>query len=164
MSDPAASESTESVSLVGLIDQLVDAPEPPPVPMTPQTWGWVALAIVLALLVAGGIWLWLRHRRANAYRRDALDQLGEARTTAQLAVIMRRAALEAYPRTEVAALTGARLTAFLNRSSKSDFPEELGDELHRAVYGAQEATPSQDLRAAAARWLRTHRTGQGVDA
>jgi len=62
-------------SLIDLIDQLVESPEPAPVAMTPQTWGWAVLAALLALALAWIAWRAWRHWRANAYRRAALAAL-----------------------------------------------------------------------------------------
>ena len=147
----------ETESLVGLINQLVDPVSPAPVPLVPQTWGWVALALLLLALLVWG--LWRRHRRhlANAYRRAALAELSRAVTTAELAAVLRRAALAAYPRAQVASLTGADWTAFLTRTGRRRFPDTAGEELRRAPYRAPGAAPSPELRRAAEHWLKTHR-------
>ena len=177
MTDEDAPETAES--LVALIDLLVEPAPPVPVPLTPQTWGWAALAVLLLALVACGLWRWLAQRRANAYRRAALADLGTAATTAELAEILRRAALAAWPRaelaeilrraalaawprTEVAALAGADWTRFLDRTGKGGFPAAAGEELRRATYRDTGTAPSPELRAAAGRWLRSHRAGPPV--
>ena len=157
MSDAPTPTSEAPDSLIGLINLLVEPPEPAPVSMMPQTWGWAVLALLLALLLAWGVWRWLLHRRRNAYRRAALDELSATGTTAGLAAILRRAALVAYPRTEVAALSGPSWVAFLNGSSAAQFSEALGNELRHAVYREDGVPPSTELRTAAERWLRTHR-------
>ncbi|QPM88993.1 DUF4381 domain-containing protein [Pseudooceanicola algae] len=144
-------------NLIDLINQLIQPPPPDPVTMTPQTWGWVVLAGLLALVLCGALWRWLAHRRANAYRRAALFQLQNAATTAEVAVILRRAALAAYPRAQVAGLTGPAWTAFLTDSGKATFPEAEATELTRAPYRDETAAPSPALIAAAGHWLRSHR-------
>ena len=160
MTDEDAPETAES--LVALIDLLVEPAPPVPVPLTPQTWGWAALTVLLLALVAWALWRWLAQRRANAYRRAALADLGTAATTAELAEILRRAALAAWPRTEVAALAGADWTRFLDRTGKGGFPAAAGEELRRATYRDTGTAPSPELRAAAGRWLRSHRAGLPV--
>ena len=154
--EAGASESPES--LVSLIDQLIEPAAPLPVPMVPQTWGWAVLAALLVAALVAGLWRWHQSRVANAYRRTALAALAQAATTAELAAILRRAALAAYPRAEVASLTGHDWTAFLSRSGKRDFPDAAGEELRRAPYRSPDAAPSRALRDAASDWLRTHRT------
>ncbi|WP_226621272.1 DUF4381 domain-containing protein [Alloyangia pacifica] len=150
-------EGAETESLVGLINQLIDPVPPAPVSLMPQTWGWVALALLLAGLLLWGLWRWHRRHLANAYRRAALAELDRAGTTAELAAILRRAALAAFPRAEVASLTGADWTAFLSRTGRSRFPDTAGEELRRAPYRDPDAAPSPELRRAAERWLKTHR-------
>ena len=90
-------------SLIGLIDQLIEPPEPPPVAMTPRTWGWAVLAALLALALAWFGWRAWRRWRANAYRRAALAELAAAGDDpAKIAEIIRRTAIAAWPRERVA--------------------------------------------------------------
>ena len=157
-------EGAEAESLVGLIDQLIEPVPPALVPLVPQTWGWVALAVLFAALALWGLWLGHRRRVANAYRRAALAELDRAGTTAELAAVLRRAALAAFPRAEVASLTGADWTNFLSRTARSRFPDTAGEELRRAPYRDPGAAPSPELRRAAERWLKTHRAAPAAPA
>lgn len=143
-------------TLVGMIDALVEPGAPEPVSLIPQTWGWAALA--LAVLVAA---IWLIHRaaarrRANAYRRAARTALEAAQTASDVATILRRTALAAYPRAQVAGVIGADWIAFLSRTGKGDIPAQ---ELTFAPYAAPDAAPSPALRRAAIRWVETHDGG-----
>ncbi len=151
-------------SLVSLIGQLVEPPLPAPVPLTPQTWGWAVLLVLVLALAAWGLWRWARVHRANAYRREALGALAQAGTTAELAVILRRAALAGFPREDVASLTGTAWIAFLDRTGRRAFPQAAGAELRRAPYRDEAAAPSPELRAAAAHWLRAHRVTMAREA
>jgi len=144
------------VSLVGLIDSLVDPVPPPPISMMPQTWGWAVLAGVIALAVAAAIWRAVARHRANAYRRAALAELANARTTANLATLLRRTALAAYPRVAVAGLAGTDWTDFLDRSAPGGFPSDAREDLRHA-FCREPSAPSQHLRDATARWIKTHR-------
>jgi len=145
----------------GDLSRLADIVVPPPVPWWPPAPGWWLL---LAALIAGLLILLLaaiRHWRRNAYRRAALDEIdalppADAANVTALATILKRTALAAYPRAEVASLTGRAWLAFLDRTSGSEEFTRNGDSLAQAAYGrpAGDDTP---LLAAARRWVKHHR-------
>ncbi len=153
----AETDTTTPVNLIDLIDGLVEPSEPAPIPLVPETWGWVALALLVLALLGWGFWRWTAHRRANAYRRAALAELAEARTAAEVATILRRAALAAWPREDVASLTGDSWTDFIAQTGRGAFPQEAEAELRIAPWRDQTAPPSPGLRRAAKEWLRSHR-------
>lgn len=148
-------------SLVELIDGLVEPTEPAPIPLTPQTWGWPVLALLVLALVAVLLWRWRAWRRANAYRRVALGALDRQVTGAEVARILRRATLAAYPRADVASLTGADWLAFLDRTGRGALPATAGAELLAAPYRTETAPASEALRSAAATWVRRHARSDG---
>ncbi|GAB5377354.1 MAG: DUF4381 domain-containing protein [Acuticoccus sp.] len=148
-------------SLVELIDGLVEPIQPAPIPLTPQTWGWPVLALLVLALVAVLLWRWRAWRRANAYRRVTLGALDRQVTGAEVAGILRRAALAAYPRADVASLTGADWLAFLDRTGRAALPAAAGAELIAAPYRAETAPASEALRIAAAAWVRRHARSDG---
>jgi hypothetical protein len=106
---------------------LHDISMPPPVSWLPQTWGWALLAaLLLSALLFLGIAA-LRRYRNNAYRREALRELvrleneigdAESRGSAfpELAELLKRTALAAWPRAKIAALTGEGWLRFLVNS------------------------------------------------
>lgn len=148
----------DGLNLVQLLDLLEPVPEPPPISMMPQTVGWVWLAIGL---VAGLLLLIrqvLRHRHANAYRRAALTALSEAGDDpARIAQIIRRTALAAYPRKDVAGLTGEHWLAFLDGTLPGDgFSDGPGRVLADAPYTDVPATPG--LAELARHWISGHST------
>lgn len=110
-----------SAALPGL-DQLRELPLPAPVSYWPQTWGWAALALLLAAAagwIAARAW---RQWHRNRYRREALSELRriEADTAADplaargLPVLLKRAALAAQARDgNVAPLAGEAWIAWL---------------------------------------------------
>lgn len=145
-------------SLTGLIGRLVEPPQPPPVAMTPQTAGWAVLAGLLIGALAWAGWRAWRRWRANAYRRAALAELRAAGDDpAAIAAILRRAALAAWPRPQVASLTGADWLHFLDATGGGgSFHDGPGRVLARAPYCAG-TPPSPGLAELAALWIRRHR-------
>jgi hypothetical protein len=100
---PQPQEAAAPQTLEGLADIVV----PEPVSLTPQTAGWIILGvIVIALLATVAVLAWRRYRR-NAYRREALA-LVESTPLIALPALVKRVALAAAPRTEVASLTAYR--------------------------------------------------------
>ena len=147
-------EEATPTNLVDLIGRLSEPPEPAPISLVPQTAGWWVLGALLISALAYGLWRFLLRWRADAYRRAALIALERAADDpAAIASILRRAALAAYPRDEVAGLAGADWIAFLRETGS--FPEAAGPILVRAPYapGGDAGT----LREAGERWIRTHR-------
>lgn len=151
----------QQTSLLGLLDKLIEPGDPPPVSMMPQTWGWVFLAIAAGILAVLSIVCLYRRWRANAYRRSALAALEQAHgAPEEIAAILRRTALAAFPRKEVAGLTGADWLKFLGSTCKeSPFDGAAGDALAMAPY--RKIPPSAELEAAAVRWIRSHRREGG---
>jgi Domain of unknown function (DUF4381) len=144
-------------TLIDLLNELVEPPEPPPVAMTPQTWGWAVLATLLAVALAWLAWQAWRRWRANAYRRAALVELAAAGDDpAKVAEILRRTALAAWPRERVASLTGRDWLVFLDATGGIGFVDGPGAALAEAPYRGGEA-PAPGLGEVAARWVRRHR-------
>ncbi|MCV6584862.1 MAG: DUF4381 domain-containing protein [Marinibacterium sp.] len=157
MTEPAA-ELPEN--LVDLLNKLIEPPPPDPVAMWPQTWGWAVLAVLGLGLALRCLWRWHRRYRANAYRRAALNELQGLSDAAEIAALLRRTALAGFARRDVAGLSGPDWIAFLSRSG--GFPQALGADLLAAPYRAGVTPASDDLRAAARRWIVTHDSTAGA--
>lgn len=154
----------EGLNLPQLLDLMHDLVEPDPVAWTPQTVGWLVAALWLAamvLLVSRRAYLsW----RRNRYRRAALAELKTIKARAEqgepaaapLAALLKRTALAAYPRREVASLYGAEWARFLRQSARySRSVERSADDLAAAAY-----RPDADVAALikpARRWIEAHR-------
>jgi hypothetical protein len=152
------SEDLSKLNLVELLELLEPLPEPPAVSLWPHTAGWIWLAIAV---LAGAAWLarrWVRRHRANAYRRAALREIAAAgNDPAVLAEILRRTALSAFPRAEVAGLYGNAWLGFLDRAyGGTEFGNGPGRVLAVAPYAPAEAR-GPDLVPLAAAWVRRHR-------
>ena len=147
---------------------LIDIPLPQEAALWPQTWpSRIAIALA-AVLAVWAIWRFAHRYRANRYRREALSELDRIRQApdaapdrlaAQLAVLVRRTALGAFPRDTIAPLTGTAWLAFLDRSYGGDeFSRGVGRWLVSAPY--QQSAPDRDelsaLRGLVDRWIRMH--------
>jgi Domain of unknown function (DUF4381) len=142
------------------LSALHDFFQPPPPSWMPQTAGWYVLAAVLAVLL---LWFAIRAARSwrrNRYRREALRAL-EAAPVAEFSALLKRAALAAWPRERVAALTGEPWLRFLSESSGiTQFSSPPGSQMEEAalVDGASgTAAHTEQLRRLAAQWIRRHR-------
>ncbi len=123
---------------------------PPPVPFWPATPAWYASIAMIAALLAWLGWRAWRRWQANAYRREALRALPSAQP-AEIAAILKRVALAAWPREAVASLSGRDWAAFLRRTApRARLDEATAERLAALAYEPAEA------HADAARWIRFH--------
>jgi len=154
------------------LSNLRDIVLPPEVPLWPPAPGWWIVAAACAA-VAGGVAVMavLRHRR-NAYRREALHALegvdGRAEPAAarQVSTVLKRAALAAYPREEVAQLSGAAWLDFLDRTGRTEaFTQGPARALPALAFGgAGDKEAMKAIVEEARRWIRTHRGGMREEA
>lgn len=122
---------------------------PDPVNWWPPAPGWWGFSMLCLLLVVAVGTLIRARRRGRLKRRSLtlLQQLAEQyradgdarRLSANLSVLLRRVALSAYPRRQVAALTGAEWLRFLDNSltpagNDDAFSEGIGRALIEAPY------------------------------
>lgn len=167
MADPSAAPAALAQT-TDPVAGLVDIPLPAPVSLWPQTWpSRILLVVVLVGLVVGTVRA-IHHWRVNRYRRQALSELKgiEARSATlppaelarTLASLLRRTALAAFPRDEVAVLTGAAWLTFLDRTGGGQaFSQGPGRDLEIATYGpAAGADPAGQIHAVRD-WIRGHR-------
>jgi len=151
----------------------------------PAIVGWWPLApgwyFLFGLLLTALVWFGYRslHRwMNNRYRRAALRelQLLEKRIHAteerdaevrdanlrQIPILLKRTALSAYPRSQVASLSGKDWFLFLNSTLKNpSFTESTANTLNRISYsyGELSAVDSQSITAllnASRQWLKRH--------
>jgi Ca-activated chloride channel family protein len=163
VSAPAEGQPTDPLA------GLVDIPLPMAVSLWPQTWpSRIALAmIVIGLIVAT---VWLVHRwRVNRYRREALSELDQIEAgadsisalelSAALGSLARRTALAAFPREQVASLTGNAWLSFLDRTGGGrDFSQGSGRSLEVSAYRQSPTDPKTQITVVR-RWIRSHREG-----
>ena len=140
---------------------------PPGISAWPQTAGWLWFGALLLAWLAWRAWQLYRRGHRNRYRRGALSQI-EAWTAASdvqgLAAavnrLMKRAALAARPRAEVAALSGDAWPRWLNaQCERPPFDAARSTTLAQAPYrtSALDSATAQQLLDACRSWLREHR-------
>ncbi|MGO6687204.1 DUF4381 domain-containing protein [Rhizobium leguminosarum] len=148
---------------------LHDIAMPAPVSWWPQTWGWALVAALLAFAVLLVIFRRIRRYRANGYRREALsllegisDRLRHPATRPDaiqdLAEVLKRTALAAWPRDEVASLSGDGWVRFLDAHDEDGTGETLERLLDDFEYHGADL-PSNvcgDLVIAARKWIEQH--------
>jgi len=145
------------------LSNLRDLALPSQVPLWPPAPGWwivaaagVATAVIVAAMVVA------RHR-ANAYRREVLREL-ETVAPQGISTVLKRAALAAWPREQVASLSGPAWLAFLDRTGHTTaFTGGAGRSIETLAFGG--SVSAEDARAAqsaARHWLRHHRWGRAT--
>lgn len=130
---------------------------PPPIAAWPPAPGWILLACLSALLMAGiGIWCWKRSRNALP-KQEALTQLQnimqhfsqhQQPETAYMDInrLLKRLCLLYFPRIEVADLHGKAWIQFLNDTGKNiDFSPLERCLLEQAYCKPEHPVPNQAL-------------------
>ena len=155
----------EGLMLPQLLDLMHEIVWPEPVSWMPRTEGWwvvLGWLLAVALLVA----LTVRRRwRRNRYRREALagldaiasrPDLAPQESARAVAETVKRAALAAFPRKDVASLHGDAWARFLGDSSGNDRRVcEAAARLAAAAYHPD--ADGAPLIEPARRWVRRHR-------
>ncbi|MNZ36145.1 hypothetical protein D3C78_535580 [compost metagenome] len=156
------------------VSQLKDMADPAPVvSYFPQTWGWLVLALLLTVLLAG--WLLMRRRRwlRELYRREALQRLDELtvdlgnpqtrlRALRELPELLKRVALS-MPRAPAAErLSGAEWQEFLQRHASAPLPADFAQRLALLSYAPAERVEAladsdvQVLLGSTRKWIEAH--------
>ena len=158
-------------SVEAALRPLHDIVAPAPVSWLPQTWGWAALAIAFGLALF--VWLIraLRRYRRNAYRREALRLLDVAAEDIrnspiseaclqEVAELLKRTALAAWPREKIASLSGPDFARFLTQSAPNMDEQALATLLDDLEYRTSDpVTPRPDDREiieTARDWIENH--------
>lgn len=141
------------------LEQLHDFYQPAPPSWHPQTLGaYVTLCILAILLIALAAFLWHRWKR-NSYRREALRDLSQT-DVRHISELLKRTALSAWPREQVAALTGSEWLTFLNTSAEqAPFNSTVADEFETMAFSSSKPSREDEktIRSAASVWIKHHR-------
>jgi len=134
---------------------------PPPPGWWPPAPGWWLLAGLVVLLGFLLALLWRRIKRLR-YRRQALQQLADleqqgfpaSTLLAELSMLLKRAALSAFPEENCAALNGEDWLRFLDRSLKDNsFSQGIGRCLATGPYQSAVEIDRTALLSLCRRWL-----------
>jgi hypothetical protein len=162
------------------LDRLHDIVAPPPAAWWPPAPAWY---LVLGLLLGGVLVLVVRalvRWQRNRYRREALAELvrqepalrapaTRAAAVRALAELLKCAALTAFPREQVADLTGPVWFEFLDRTGRTTgFSQGSGAILERAAYDPRAAvvldqSAMRDIVSLVRHWLAHHSVATGGD-
>ena len=140
-----------------LLSQLAPLRTPSAVTAWPPAPGWWFGAIVVAVVVGIAVSRGLRHWRANGYRRHALTLLRNMDPTASAAdinEILKITALQAFPREQVASLSGDAWVHWLQRQCPELDPNDLTP--LKQIYNPESDADTGALHSAALRWVRQH--------
>ena len=146
------------------LQELRDVHLPDPVSLWPPAWGWW---IVLGLVALGVVVFWSirAYRRRTHARRMAMRELGMVKkhygqhqddqwVVRRLSEIVRRSALAAFPRTDVAGLVGPAWLRFLDEVGRTDqFTQGVGSLLSAGPYQQQASRVPADLIPLVEKWI-----------
>ncbi len=138
------------------LDNLRDIVEPAPVSWWPLAPGWwVVIGVIAILVIVFAIRMW-QNWKSNAYRRAAVDELRSASSAATIAEILKRTALCAYPRTQVASLSGSAWTDWLSETGRTTVPATVAQLLTSGMFRdtTDSVPPLSDF---ATIWIKTHK-------
>ncbi len=143
------------------LDNLRGIVQSEPVSWWPPAPGWWFVMMLVIAAAAVAIHRQWRRWRSNAYRRAALRELQTANNVSQIAEILKRTALSAYPRTQVARLSGEAWCRWLGAAAGIDVSEPVRASLTSGLFGEsssgdQGLTDRRELATFAADWIRGH--------
>ncbi len=132
---------------------------PEPIAYGFETWGWAAVFTVLFVVAAVGVLKLVKRYKANQYRRDALALLRMIgpESAQDAAVILKRTAIQAFGRQEVATLDGQRWAEFLNTSCRQcRFEGEFFDTMMYRGTDRLESGAQKQFVHDVETWIRSH--------
>ena len=138
------------------LSRLVDIVQPAPVSWWPPAIGWWFLTAFAIGVTAWFAYRGWRHWRARAYRRAALAELESARTNAAVVSLIKRTALAAFRRDQVASLSGRAWCTWLESKCKVPISDAARRALTDDVYREPAKEASRELIEFASQWIRQH--------
>ena len=145
--------------------QLRDIHLPDPVSWWPPAPGWWLLALVALAFIAAATHFILRYIRRNRYRKEALQELQKLNenrgglstrdAVEQLAMLLRRVAIQTCGREAVASLVGQAWLRFLdNKGGTNQFTAGPGKVLGEGQYQQTVEADLDRLHQVVEKWIR----------
>ncbi len=148
------------------LGDFVEISQAPAIDWWPQTPGWLVLGALFLTWALVTLWRALRRWHHNRYRREALRELASLATVEgpslppRSSELLKRVALAAFPRGEVAPLSGEAWVAFLNaRCTAAPFQQDCARLLALDQYRGTAPAPAERaaLLEACRTWITQHR-------
>ena len=150
-----------------LLEDFVETVAPEPVSWWPATQGWWLVLLLVLVAVATRVYGFYQEYKANVYRRQALAWLNHQLSQGievgvlQIPALLKRVALEAFDREEVAELSGVTWEKWLDEQcDQTDFSGEYTAMLARVAYQKNaplSQTECRQLIAQTRLWIVQHR-------
>ena len=150
--------------------QLRDIHQPNMIESWPPAPGWWLLATLALVMLITLVSRVFRYWRGNRYRREAIKEMNELLNDwryhkddrlylTSLQGLLKRVALTAFPRDDVASLTGEAWVQFLDRSSNSrDFSVGEMELLIDGNYKPNIVANVESIQSLASQWVKRHQT------
>lgn len=154
---------------------LIEIGLPQAIAYRPETIGWFILSGLILFLFIWIVYRRYQHRKANRYRRWALEKLqdiegalrqnlGLEKAIAEIPVLVKQTALHCFPREKIASLSSDAWLKFLDISyGGTDFTDGPGQILEQTAYQPQKrleeykAEEIHDLIRVVRKWIKKHR-------
>lgn len=149
-----------------MLEGFVEISRPPEISWFPETLGWQILLFLFVLFILYRVYLIFKRYMDNAYRRWASEQLSQLTDSSEdiqkLPVLLKKTALYAYKRADVADLTGQAWEAWLDQEcqktsfSKAPISGVLNSISYNPTAGLSTEQFSQ-LKQQVNQWIRSHK-------
>ncbi|GEA50303.1 hypothetical protein VIN01S_11070 [Vibrio inusitatus NBRC 102082] len=162
-------ETLKPMSMNSMMSGLAEPSLPGPISWIPNAPGWYVVIGIFACFAFYRVYLAYRKYQANVYRRMALEELNKLQKCTdgimRLPQLLRKTALDAYPRHQVSPLLGAQWESWLDRQCKgSQFSTQFNGLLASLSYSSNPAIDQQQcqgLYTQAAHWIKHHEVDHG---
>ena len=149
-----------------LLKEIIETKTPDEISWWPQTLAWKILLLLLVFFILRKIYLIRKRYLADSYRREALmwvKELVSSPTEAQirqLPALLKKVALNAYERSDIAKKSGAEWEHWLDQQcSRSHFSDSCPNVLYQLSYAPIidiSSTEVQHLIKEISIWIRFH--------